>query len=147
VMAEEPIKVSVTNNAGLPVYIALLDISGDGSVEVVYPRQGEEESLAPGKTWSESLDTFVPEGRDSIRDVLKVFVTTTPVDFRFLRQEAVRGAPELETAPGKERDPLEQLLSGAAIGTTRGTRLQVNVANWTTKSGVVEIRKSLKSTP
>jgi Caspase domain len=141
VIEKDIIKVTVSNNASQPMYIALLDISSDGSVEVVYPRQGQEEFLAPGKAWSESLETFVPEGRDSIRDVLKVFATTTPVNFSFLRQGAVRGAPGLKKGSGA---PLEELLSGAAIGTSRGTKLPVKVASWTTESGVIEVRRAQK---
>ncbi len=144
VIEEDVITVAVTNNAEQPIYIAVLDLSSDGSVEVVYPRRGQQESLAPGKTWSEELETFVPQGRDSIRDVLKVIATTTPVDFGFLRQGAVRSAPGLREARGTPGNPLEELLAGAAIGISRGTKVKVDVSNWTTEAGIVEVRRADK---
>jgi len=96
--------------------------------------------VAPGKTWSKQLETFVPDGRDSVRDVLKLIATTSPADFNFLRQEAVRGGSPLSKTRGRNRNPLEQLLANAAIGTTRGAR-EVRVETWTTVDRVLEVRR------
>jgi len=136
----EKFNIEVINNSDENLYIALLDLSSDGSVSVIYPRRGTEEFVAPGKTWSKQLETFVPDGRDSVRDVLKLIATTSPADFNFLRQEAVRGGSPLSKTRGRNRNPLEQLLANAAIGTTRGAR-EVRVETWTTVDRVLEVRR------
>ena len=135
----EKFNIEVLNTSNKSLYIALLDLSSDGSVSVIYPI-GAEEFVAPGKTWSKELETFVPDGYDSVRDVLKLIATTSPADFRFLSQEAVRGGAPLSKSRGRNRNPLEQLLAHAAIGTTRGAR-EVKVETWTTVDRVLEVRR------
>jgi hypothetical protein len=136
----ERLFIETRNTSNLDLYIALLDLSSDGSVDLVYPAQGEQEFLAPGKTWSTQLDTFVPPGRESVRDVLKLIATTNYVDFGFLRQGAVRGGPRLAMSRGRARNPLEELLANAATGTTRGVS-QVEVKDWVTEHRILEVRR------
>ena len=96
--------------------------------------------MAPNETWAVTLETFVPEGHDRIRDILKVIATMNPADFNFLQQAAVRGGPPLPNTRGRSRNPLEQLLANAAMGTTRGTK-RVEVEDWTTVDRVLEVRR------
>jgi len=44
----EKVIIKITNQSKQRIYPALLDLSSDGSVDVVLPRQGEEEPIAPG---------------------------------------------------------------------------------------------------
>ena len=125
--------VSVTNKSTKKLYIAVLDLSQDGSVDVLYPERGAQEFVAPNKTWEKSLETYVPSGRNSVRDVLKLIATTSYTDFNFLKKEAVRGGG------GNSRNPLEELLGNAAIGTTRGSR-PTKVKGWTTADRIFEVR-------
>jgi hypothetical protein len=66
------ITVQVTNGSSERLYFALLDLSTDGSIALVYPVRGAQEFIAPGGTWKATLRTVVPPGQASIRDILKV---------------------------------------------------------------------------
>jgi len=75
-----------------------------------------------------------------VRDLLKLIATTNYADFGFLKQGPVpRGSP-LPPTRGRPRNPLEELLANAAMGTTRGVK-QVEVENWTTVDRVLEVRR------
>ena len=138
--AGEQFTMEVTNKSQQNLYIALLDLSSDGSVDVVYPLLGQQEFVAPNKTWRKPLETWLPEGRDFVRDLLKLIATTNYADFGFLKQGPVpRGSP-LPPTRGRPRNPLEELLANAAMGTTRGVK-QVEVENWTTVDRVLEVRR------
>ena len=135
----ERFKVRVTNKSQKELYIALLDLSNDASVEVVYPTGSQQEFVAPGKTWEKPLETTLPKGRDSVRDVLKLIATTRYADFSFLQQAAVRGGGSL--ARKGPVSPLEELLANAALGTTRSGVKRVEVGDWTTVDKVLEVRR------
>lgn len=137
--ADERLSIEITNTSQQNLYIALLDLSSDGSVELVYPQRGVQEFIAPGKTWSTQLQAYLPPGRDAVRDVLKLIATTSYADFSFLQQQAVRGAPALQQTRGHSRNPLEELLASASMGTTRGTR-PVDLEDWVTVDKVLEVR-------
>ncbi len=132
--------ISITNKSNRDLYIALLDLSGDGSVDVVYPARGAQEFVAPGKTVTLTLKTTLPQGRASVRDILKIIATTRYADFSFLKQAAVRGGPRLALTRGTPANPLEELLANAAVGTTRGT-VVVEVGSWKTADKVLEVRR------
>ena len=136
----ERFTISITNKSRKDLYIALLDLSGDGSVDVVYSARGAQEFVAPDKTWTKVLKTTLPGGRDSVRDILKVIATTGYADFSFLKQAAVRGGPRLAATRGKAANPLEELLANAAVGMTRGVG-GVEVGSWTTMDRVLEVRR------
>jgi uncharacterized caspase-like protein len=136
----ERFTISITNKSNRDLYIVLLDLSGDGSVDLVYSARGAQEVVAPGKTWTKVLKTTLPAGRDSVRDILKVIATTGYADFSFLKQAAVRGGPRLAATRGKAANPLEELLANAAVGMTRGVASE-EVGSWTTMDKVLEVRQ------
>jgi hypothetical protein len=108
----EEIDATLTNNAARDVYVAILDLSSDGSVSVVYPaEQGVMEVLKPGQKLSRSFTTFVPTGRKAVTDILKVFVSYKPIDLRPLTQGTIRDIGH------EESDPLQALLNDASGGT------------------------------
>jgi hypothetical protein len=132
-------EIAMRNTSSRKLYAALLDLSSDGSVSLVYPRTTSEEYIAPGRSWSIELEAYVPEGSNVVRDVLKLFATSTPCDFRFLEQSPVR-ATAPATTRGRPRNPLEELLAGAALGATRGVRPK-EVGAWSTVERVFEVRR------
>jgi len=138
----ERFTIEVTNNSDKKLYIAVLDLSNDGSVSVIYPTGTQQEFVAEnGGKWRKRLETYVPKERDSVRDVLKLIATTQYADFTFFHQSAVRGGKKLEaTRGGGARNPLEELLASAAIGTTRGVK-QVEIDDWVTVDRVLEVRR------
>jgi hypothetical protein len=133
----ERFKVRVSNKSRKDLYIALLDLSDDGSVEPLYPTGGQREFVAPGRVWEKELEATLAEGRDTMRDILKLVATTRYVDYIFLRQSAV-GAKSATRGQGS---PLEELLANAAIGTARGGAKRVEVGDWTTADGAFEVHR------
>jgi hypothetical protein len=136
----EKFSIEITNQSDKDVYIALLDLSSDGSVDLLFPKGGEQEFMVPGKTLTKRLKTTLPAGSDQLRDVLKLIATTSYADFRFLQQPAVTGGQKLAETRGKSANPLEELLAGAAMGTRRGVAV-VDIGNWTTIDRVLEVRR------
>lgn len=130
IKAGDIIECTIKNASAAPVYITLLDLSSNGSVEVVYPKNFQvTDALAAGETLTRKLKMTVPPGRNSIKDILKVFATTQPVDFSFMKQAAIRGrGPQSRSSAN---DPLVQLLENAALGKTRGSE-DVTLEGWTT---------------
>jgi hypothetical protein len=131
------VDATLTNNYERDLYVAILDLSSDGSVAVVYPAQdGSQAVLKPGTSLTRSLRTSVPRGRSNVTDVLKVFASFKPIDLRPLTQGPVRDVSD---------DPLQQLLNDASNG-TRGVEVVSNgpldLGSWTTTQRVLLIRRA-----
>ena len=76
----------------------------------------------------------MPEGRKLSRDNLKLVVTQRPVDFRFLRQEAIRDVPR------DVADPLADLLGQAALIEERQVGAERKpLDGWATKMKILEV--------
>jgi hypothetical protein len=131
--AGQEVEFEVTNKSDRDAYFAILDLASDGSIEVVYPGEGRNEALAPGKSYKDSAPTSVPEGRKASRDYLKLVVTQAPVDFRFLRQDAIKGLPR------DGRDPLSDLLDQAALNTKQVGVIRAKLDGWATKVKVLDV--------
>ena len=134
----DTIEATIQNNAERDVYIAMLDLSSDGSISVVYPTiEGAKEVLKPGLTFTKSFNTFVPKGRSTVTDILKVFASYKPIDLTVLTQPAIRGISD---------DPLQQLLDDSA-GQTRGiaaagsSSKATDLATWTTVQRVLVVKR------
>lgn len=135
--AGESFEVTVTNQASRDLYLSILDLSTDGSIAVIYPYpEGASELLKAGASVTQRFDTFVPENRATITDVIKVFATASPVDFHVLTQAAVRDVQELPA------DPLGQLLAQATLGQSRGAKPSaVDLGSWATSQRVFKIKR------
>ncbi len=130
--------MEVTNQSQKNIYIALLDLSSDGSVSVILPARGQQEFIAPNKRWNTTLKASLPKNEQKMRDVLKLIATTEYADFSFLNQGPVTRGVTLKKSKGKSRNPLEELLANAAMGTTRGIN-QPTIKNWKTINRVLNI--------
>jgi hypothetical protein len=126
------VAIEAENTSSTNLYLAVLDLSSDGSVSLVYPTGGQQTYVAPGKTWSLDVETFVPLGRDSVVDILKAFATTAPADFSFLEQAAVRGERGLPRLRNRSRNPLEELLGSAALVSSVRQVKAVATGDWAT---------------
>ena len=132
----EILEITVENKTDQDVFLAVLDLSTDGSIGVVFPSApGAQEILAKRHTWTRKLRTTLPAGRDEVKDFIKVFATSTPVDFSVLWQDAVRSS-----VPTKSNDPLSQLLAQAVQGVSRGVA-KVELESWATTEGVIRVRR------
>ncbi len=137
----ETVDAIFSNNGDRDLYIALLDLSSDGSIAVVYPsQQGSEEVLKPHLTLSRTLRTTLPKGRSNVTDVLKVFASYKPIDLTPLTQGRIRGDSEI----GGELDPLDALLMDSA-GVSRGVTPVLsgpeNLVTWTTTQVVLRVNQ------
>lgn len=128
----------LVNRSAAKIYPTVLDLSTDGSIAVLYPRSGAEEPLPPGRMLEETIETFLPEGRDRVTDHLKAIVTTEPINPQIFAQDAIRGASR---GPLPD-DPLGRLLAETAWGLERGSR-PVSLADWTTAARSVDIVRSI----
>jgi hypothetical protein len=132
-VAGQTVEYIVTNKSRKDVYFAILDLAGDGDVDVVYPGAGRNEALAPGMAYSGSADAVLPEGKKLSRDHLKLVVTQSPVDFRFLKQESIKEVPR-----GVD-DTLSQLLGQSALIEKELRPPPVKLDGWVTKIKTLEI--------
>jgi hypothetical protein len=137
----EVVDASLTNNFERDLYIAILDLSSDGSISVIYPtEQGAAEVLKPQATLSRNFKTFVPRGRSNVTDILKVFASFKPIDLSPLTQGQIRSA-DVETG---ELDPLQQLLADST-GTSRGLAplsQPIDLGTWTTTQRILAVRRA-----
>jgi hypothetical protein len=138
----EIVDVLLTNKSERDLYVAILDLSTDGSVTIAYPAgQGVAEVLRPGQTLTRSLRAGVPNGRKFVVDILKAFVSYHPINLRPITQTAIR---DIEPDSG-DMDPLQQLLADSA-GQTRGLTPiladSVNLSPWTTAQLTLRVRRS-----
>ena len=132
----EILQITVENKTDEDVFLAVLDLSTDGSITLVFPSApGAQELLAKRGTWTRKLRATLPAGRDEVKDFIKVFATSRPVDFSFLTQGAVRGRVTAES-----NDPLSQLLAQAVRGVSRGVAT-VELESWATAEGVIRVRR------
>jgi len=138
----EVVEATLTNNFERDLYVAILDLSSDGSISVVYPEErGAEEVLKPGSTLTRSFKTFVPRGRSSVTDILKVFASVKPIDLTPLTQGQVR---DVGSAAG-ELDPLQELLAdstGGSRGVAPVSASPVSLASWNTTQRVLVVKRA-----
>jgi hypothetical protein len=128
----------VHNLDTVPLYVYVLDVSSDGSIELLYPQAaGAQEQLPEGKTLEKNIETFVPEGRHAVVDVFKVIATTRPIDPSVFPQGSIKRAAPPQSATVLT-DPLAQFLSHAIMG-KRGSR-PVEVKSWVTAQQAMTIR-------
>src|SRR5262249_21433894 len=75
----EAVDVTIKNSSTRDLYIALLDLSSDGSISPVYPSDGGRALLPAGQAFSKSFTSFLPKGRSIVTDTLKVFGSSKPI--------------------------------------------------------------------
>ena len=75
----------------------------------------------------------MPEGQKVIRDHLKLVVTQSPVDFRFLKQEAIKEVPR------DVDDPLSHLLGQAFLIEKQLRPIPAELDGWVTKIKTLEV--------
>ncbi len=137
---ETQLTYRVHNRDNEPLFVYVLDVSSDGSIALLYPQvDGAQEELPPKGTLEKTIETFLPEGRDAVIDVLKVIATTRPINPSVFPQGAIRGAPPPPATRGGQ-DPLQEFLSTSVRAKTRGAR-PVEVKSWVTTQKSITIRK------
>jgi hypothetical protein len=143
----DKVLATLVNNSERDLYVAVLDISGDGSISVVYPvKEGAKEVLKAHTNLVQSFFTTLPKGRAQVTDSLKMFASYKPVDLSPLQRKEIRGIDEAGAGPSSIdlNDPLQMLLE-EADGGTRGVSTQsgqpVEPGTWATVQRVLLIRR------
>jgi Caspase domain len=136
----DSVEATVTNLSGRDIYVAMLDLSSDGSVSVIYPPvQGEDEVLKSGTALVRSFHASVPKGRPSVSDVIKVFASYKPIDLLPLTQGRIRAVEGEQIVS----DPVQELLMDS-VGITRGLTPiltePVELTTWTTSQASLVVR-------
>ena len=136
----ERIEVAAENLSDQPLFVTALDLSSDGSVTVLYPAPGQGNQPIPAQSTGtlNKIEFFVPEGRDSVQDTIKLFATTTPLDARLFQQPAVRSTDPAGAGP---RDPLAALIDQTSTGRTRGAR-PVPLGAWATAQHTLTVSRN-----
>ncbi|MCA9468528.1 MAG: caspase family protein [Nitrospira sp.] len=109
---------TVTNKAAIPLFIYILDVSSDGAVYPVFPKEpGSQEALRAGQTWEKNQNFHVPKDHPSpkVVDVLKVIATNKPINPAIFPRGNLRHALPPDTRGFQ--DPLERFLALATHGT------------------------------
>jgi len=122
--AEDIITLSIKNNFTAPLYVYLFDLGTDGSVTLIYPPEGDQNSpLLSGISISTvPMEILPPKGLNA----LKVIATTVPTDFRVLTQSGIKDAIA-------EESPLGQLLDMALNGIKTGKSKGTEIKDWSTE--------------
>jgi hypothetical protein len=139
IWAGEEVDATLKNNSERDVYVAILDLSSDGSIGVIYPKeQGAHEVLTPGSTLTKKLGSAcVPKGRSRVTDILKVFASFKPIDLGPLTQGQIRGAP-MESG---EPDPLQDLLMDSNGLTRQISAEPTALGTWTTTQRLLAVKR------
>lgn len=136
VWAGESIEATLHNNSERDLYIAILDLDSDGSINVVYPSvEGEKSVLTPGSTLTRTFNTSVPRGRSRTLDVLKVFASYKPIDLTPLKQGATRDIP------ASNADPLQDLLMDSTGTRAIAPQNSAPLGSWTTVDKVLVVKR------
>lgn len=134
----ERFRCTFENHSDRNVYLSLVDLASDSSVQVAY--QTTALPLTPGSKFTTGeFEARIAEGRDSVTDILKLFATDTPVDFSFLNQKATRTL-DLGTNPKGTNSPLGQLIAQSAFG--YGRQITSVPSNWTTVQRYLKVQKA-----
>lgn len=136
----EEFECIVENPSRRKLFFSILDLSTDGSVAVIHPEEGASVLLKPGTRDTLRFVTFVPEDRDEVTDVIKVFATAQPYDFHLLTQPPVRGGKRGDQPPAFN-DPLYQLLEQATLAISRGSRKSVPRGDWATAERMFRVKR------
>ncbi len=136
----EEFECIIENPTRRELFFSILDLSTDGSVAVIHPEEGASVLLRPGQRDTLSFVTFLPEDRDAVSDVIKVFATSQPYDFHLLTQPPVRGGKRGDQPPAFN-DPLYRLLEQATLAISRGSRKSVPRGDWATAERVFRVKR------
>jgi hypothetical protein len=116
--------IMCTNRSSQDVYIALVDISSDGQVQLVY-RSGDK-LLAGKSSTSDPIVAIRPCGLETF----KLIATTKPCDFGVLEEASVESRGPM----AGPLSPLERILEQSTV-TSRATVLpQYTLGDWATET-------------
>jgi len=127
----QAVVATITNRSTVPVYVYVLVLSSDRSIEVLFPppnQSGSSNELEPGKPLPLTAKATLPSCLNLSKDSIKVIATTTPLQ---LTEYGQKGICDSVTASGG----YDQLVHA------RNLDLVKTVSDWVTIRKVLEIQK------
>ena len=92
---EQAVDIAIRNESDIDVYLTVVNCSSDGSIEIVYPNNGNLPSkLRPRESQVVDLEVLVPEEFQRIRDIHKIIATVEPIDLHSLSQDNLRNVKQ-----------------------------------------------------
>lgn len=138
--------VQITNKSSKPLNVAVLDFQPDWGVSQVYPSQSNFETIDPGDKRIIPLKASLPGDYQSGIDVIKVFGTVGPTNFRWLEMPALDQPGSRSRSKAREyspSSPLEKMLDAIASGKTRNVSSMPSPSEeWVTAQKEIRINKT-----
>ena len=132
------VTLKVRNLSDSAAFVNVLDLSGDGSVSLLeMTSAGASEMIGSGREIFCTLRMEVPPGRASIRELVKVFLTSTAVDLTSVVSDSIRG-----NSADLSNHPLGPLV--APPGTRNVTRA-TPLAEWSTAQKILITHRNYKA--
>ncbi len=137
--------LTIANQSEQALEITVLDLQPGWTIEQIHPLTGSE-TLEGGIAVRLPFEIYLPVGFRSGREVIKVFGTTDPADFRWLRLPAI-GTPRRLTRSGlgTPSDPLERLFAEIARDGPPARSTQTHLASRYWTSAQVELEVGARS--
>jgi hypothetical protein len=134
VKSDQKVAFTIANESFSDLYVVLFDFSTDGSRTPLFPRSNGQQKLEMGRSFSlPPTGVSVPTGRTNVTDTIKVFATTTPVDFRTMVAAAIPKTRGIGS--------LQELFWAAAQGQSRNVDAPVSLAEWVTAERMFTVVK------
>jgi hypothetical protein len=134
VESNQKVAFKITNESFSDLYVVLFDFSSDGGRTQLFPVNNSQQKLEAGRSFSlPPTPVSVPAGRTDVSDTIKLFATTTPVDFRTMVAAAI------PTTRGV--GSLQELFWAAAQGQSRNVTAPVSLAEWVTAERMFTVNK------
>ena len=130
----ELVECVIKNMSNQKLHVSIIHLSSDGTIAVL---SDALTLVQDGDTLSTMLHTFILGGHDSEQDIIKIFATSSRVDFNLLTPEAVRYRPRLGNFRG---DPLEVLLSRSISSTFRSLH-PISPGDWVTAQRSIVVKR------
>ncbi len=131
----------ITNNALQSLQIYVLDLQPGWSIEQVHPANGTE-VLEGEQQVRLPFAIYLPQEFRNRREILKVFATADPVDFRWLQLLPIDKPPRTaRSSLGTPKDALERLFAEIAVDgpRTRHVRPEYASRQWTSAQVEFEV--------
>lgn len=136
--------VRIKNGSPFNLFLGILALQSDFEIKVLWPPDDKSkafEEVAPRSNTSWPIEFSVPDGFTSVEDRLKVFLLTTPADFRRLTLPL----PGSRSAPGglgAPASPLDRIFESTARVTrgAKASRAAPADAPWRVQDLLLEIK-------
>jgi hypothetical protein len=143
---DQKVCLKITNNSNYVLNISILDLQPDWGISQLRMDGANNQfiPLEPGKTHNEPIKMSLPGTYEVPKDILKVFATIGPTDYRWLRLPALDQQLDRGFRTRHPKNPLEELMEKMSQDVTKtrhATTMTAVDQKWTTEQIKIEIEK------